>query len=150
MSKRNDDKSTDLLLTKSRNVLGNLSKEERNIFDFNQICVHITNEIVHFLLEISKKSDLLTNSSESNKSRSNELLNSCLRKCPSVQCNDELYTFQDRILHHKCAVVKLVRNQMSEFSNILDDETDLLNKLLTRYSSYKTKMQFKKISGKLH
>lgn len=61
-------------------------------------------------------------------SEKDEMQSPCIIKCPVIHCDDDLYTFRDRILHHKCSVVKLVRNQMNFANNTLNTDIENLRK----------------------
>lgn len=51
-----------------------------------------------------------------------ELIKSCLLACPVVQCDTDLFSFEDRILHQKCPVIRLVKWQMNNIENALNDD----------------------------
>lgn len=59
-----------------------------------------------------------------------ETVSPCIIQCPVVHCDNDLYTFQDRILHHKCSTIKLVRNQTLIANNYFIDDIECLKEFV--------------------
>lgn len=79
----------------------------------------------------SAKTNIVQNNKSNNDTEndSEEMIGSCIFKCPAIQCDNETFTFQDRILHHKCPVIKLVKHQMVNADNVLTESIETLKKL---------------------